>query len=477
MAFLSRRPSPPRQSAAKPTDPVTDQAGTGDSRIAPRGRLGWTVAASVVIGLLAALLLVAAPFTPVTEPAIAGAVLCGFAIGWGMLFVLSRGFTDQPQRWAAIPALFMGLGGLLLLAFGSPMREVLSWVWPPVLLVLVVWMVRRVHRDMRSRGGRVQLYIVFTFLALCAVGGGWQTVSEATESNPYLTSGRLIDVGGHQMHLDCAGSGSPTVVLEPGAGGTSASMGWVTPAVASQTRVCVYDRAGRGGSEPADGPQDGARVATDLHTLLHRASVPGPYVLAGHSFGGLYVRTFAAHYPDEVAGLVLIDSTASQDPATSVIPTPPPRHGESSYDGVGRFAILVSLSARLGATRLYGDLMRGTLPARSEELLRFDTAQPSTVRSVVEEYLRGGGSHEAASLRDFGDKPLYVLTAGVGSDASWMSAQKRTTTLSTNSAHQVVDGANHQGLEDVKQYAAHITQAVLDVVASVRNNQPLTTDR
>jgi pimeloyl-ACP methyl ester carboxylesterase len=302
-----------------------------------------------------------------------------------MLFMLSRRFTDEPQGWAAVPALFMGLGGLLLLAFGSPMREVLSWLWPPLLLVLVLWMVMRARRDMLSRGGRFQLYIVFTILALCAVGGGWQTVHEASEANPYVTSGRLIDVGGHQLHLRCVGSGSPTVLLEPGAGGTSASMGWVAPALASQTRVCVYDRAGRGGSQPADGPLDGARVATDLHTLLHRAGVPGPYVLAGHSFGGLYVRIFAVHYTHEVAGLVLIDSTASKEPTKSVIPS---TGDENSYDGVGRFATLVSLSARVGLARLYADLVGGTLPARSEELLRYDTAQASTVRSVVEEYLR-----------------------------------------------------------------------------------------
>ncbi|MEU4605414.1 alpha/beta fold hydrolase [Kribbella sp. NPDC023972] len=83
----------------------------------------------------------------------------------------------------------------------------------------------------------------------------------------------------------------------------SSNLGWIAPAVASDTRVCVYDRAGRGWSEPADAPQDGAQTATDLHTLLQRGNVPGPYVLAGHSFGGLYVQTFAARYPDEVAGM------------------------------------------------------------------------------------------------------------------------------------------------------------------------------
>ena len=103
-----------------------------------RGHIGWIVAGSLAAGLVVALLLVAAPFIPVRESSITGAILCGFAVGWAMLALLSVRFTDQPQRWAAAPALFMGLGGLLLLVFGSPAREVLSWVWPPALLVLVI---------------------------------------------------------------------------------------------------------------------------------------------------------------------------------------------------------------------------------------------------------------------------------------------------------------------------------------------------
>jgi pimeloyl-ACP methyl ester carboxylesterase len=89
----------------------------------------------------------------------------------------------------------------------------------------------------------------------------------------------------------------------------SSDMGWITPAVARDTTVCVYDRPGRGWSDSAASPQDGAQIATNLHTLLHRAHVPGPYLLAGHSFGGLYVMSFARQYPQEVAGMVLVDST------------------------------------------------------------------------------------------------------------------------------------------------------------------------
>ena len=82
----------------------------------------------------------------------------------------------------------------------------------------------------------------------------------------------------------------------------SSNLGWIAPAVARETRVCVYDRAGHGWSEPAGSPPDGAQTATDLHALLERGEVPGPFVLAGHSFGGLYVQSIAAQYPDDVAG-------------------------------------------------------------------------------------------------------------------------------------------------------------------------------
>ena len=150
---------------------------------------------------------------------------------------------------------------------------------------------------------------------------------ESIDATAYPPPGQLIDVGGHRLHLNCTGSGSPTVVLEPGLGEVSPAMGWIAPVVARDTRVCVYDRAGRGWSDPADGPQDAAQTAADLHTLLDRGHIPGPYVLAGHSFGGLYVLTFAATYPDQVAGLVLLDSTA---PVPGPVPQPRPGPTTSS---------------------------------------------------------------------------------------------------------------------------------------------------
>jgi pimeloyl-ACP methyl ester carboxylesterase len=423
-------------------------------------------------GLVAAVLLAAAPFIPAEERAVSGAVLCGFALGWVMLAVLSVRFTDQPQRWAAAPALFMGVGGLLLVSFGAPVDQVLNWVWPPAVLVLAVWMIVCVHRQLHSRGGRWLLYPVIALLALAAIGGGYQTLGAAADAKAYPMPGRLIDVDGHRLHLSCTGSGTPTVVLEPGAGEMSSNLGWITLAVARDTRVCVYDRAGRGWSEPADSAQDGAQIATDLHSLLQRGHVPGPYVLAGHSFGGLYVLTFAARYPDEVAGMVLVDSTA---PAAAANPqTPSLGHGGSSDDAMSRVSALVSTAARLGLARLYAQFANGSLPPRSREEVRASDATPSTLRSTIDEYAQAAASTEqAAALRDFGDKPLIVLTAGSGHDAAWSTAQNHMATLSTNSAHRVIAGATHDDLVGNEEDAAATTQAILDVVASVRSPRRL----
>lgn len=436
----------------------------------PKGR--WVVAASLGTGLLAGLLLAAAPFVPAREDALTGALLCGFALGWVMLAVLSVRYTDRPQRWAAVPAAFMGLGGLLLLVGPAPaVRDALDRIWPPALLALAIWMLTRTRRLPRT--GRLLLYPVLAVLVLASVGGGYETVREAADAAAYPMPGRLVDVGGHRLHLDCTGSGSPTVVLEPGAGAMSANLGWITPEVARTTRVCVYDRAGRGWSDPADTPQDGDRVADDLHTLLHRGNVPGPYVLAGHSFGGLYALTFAARYPDEVAGVVLVDSTA---PAATAVPEGTEGGGEGGGEGgtdlAHRISALAPLLARLGLVRASDSPENLPAPYAAQVHARGVTAD--SVRSTLDEYARGAASiRAAAALRDLAGKPLVVVTAGVGHDAAWSAAQDRLAALSTDSAHLVVDGATHAGLVGDPDHAAVTTRAILEVVYAVRGTGPL----
>ncbi|HEX9579572.1 MAG TPA: alpha/beta hydrolase [Gemmatimonadales bacterium] len=120
--------------------------------------------------------------------------------------------------------------------------------------------------------------------------------------------GKLVDVGGYRLHLDCRGSASPTVVIDVGAGAWSIFFTHIQEEIAAEARVCTYDRAGMGWSDPSPLPRTRERMVQELHALLRRSDVPAPYVLVGHSLGGLNVRAFATQHPDEVAGVVLVES-------------------------------------------------------------------------------------------------------------------------------------------------------------------------
>ena len=130
------------------------------------GRIGLIVAASLATGLVVAVVLVAAPFIEAKENVLTGMVLLAFALGWALLAALSIRFSDQPQRWAAAPAVFFTLVGLISLLGSDTVSNVFGWVWPPVLLGLVVWMIIRSRTELRSRTAQWMLYPVFAVLAL-----------------------------------------------------------------------------------------------------------------------------------------------------------------------------------------------------------------------------------------------------------------------------------------------------------------------
>src|SRR5215212_7563316 len=433
----------------------------------PRGHLGLIVSASLATGLVAALALVAAPFIPAKENVLTGVVLLAFALGWALLAVLSTRFSTRPQRWAAAPAVFFAVAGLVSLLGSETVRDVFGWVWPPALLALVVWMIIRVRRQVRSRAARWLLYPVLAMLMVAAVGGGYETARESLDARIYPMPGQLVDVGGHRMHIYCTGSGSPTVILEPGQGGASSDSGWVAPTLARDSTVCVYDRAGRGWSDPADGPQDATRIAADLHTLLERAQVPGPYVLAGHSSGGLYVQTFAANYPDQVAGLVLLDSTAPK-------PGPALPTRTESYDVLGRVSAVFSAVAHLGGGRLIAQGSYGSLPPHVRGEARANASTAPYLASWIEEFVAANTSmQQAAALTNLDDKPLVVVTADTGNAAGWEQAQDKMATLSTNSSHRVAKDTIHATLLHDETDAAQASQAIHDVLRSVRTGSPL----
>ena len=445
---------------------------TGSGQVAPvvtpprRSHVGRVVAGSLAAGFAAAVIL---PFLPVGKVDVDFAtamVLFGFALGWALIAVLSARFTDQPQRWAVVPAIFMALSGALVLLAPDAVVDALGWLWPPALLVLVVWVWIRAKRDLHSRTRVWLLNPVLVILMLFALGGGYEAISRATAPTVAMR-GQLVDVGPYRLHMECTGSGGPTVILEPGGGGSAASMGHITPAVARDSRVCVYDRAGRGWSDPAATPPDGLQIATDLHTLLARAHVPGPYVLAGHSFGGLYVRTYAAKYPDEVAGLVLVDSTASHN-------TPVSRPEAGSYNVLKHASSLIASTARLGVGHLIANADFSDLPPTYRDDARKTAATGKEMAGFLDEFVVANRSEaEAGSLRSLGAKPLIVLTAELDNSKGWMADQNKSVKLSTNSLHRVVSGATHPSFVENPEHAAAIARAIHDVVESVRTGEPL----
>lgn len=431
--------------------------------------IGRIVVGCLTAGVLVALALVTiGPVAGAQEHLITGTVLLAFAASWALLATLSILRTDRPQRWAALPAGWMALAGAALIVCAPNGRalEMLGWVWPPLLLALVAAAAIRAHQDLHSRTRGWVVYPLLAVYALSALGAGYQTVAEFLDRRTRPAPGELVDVGGHRLHLLCVGSGRPTVILESGLGEAAAYWGWISTAVARDAKVCAYDRAGRGWSDPAGAAQDGIAVATDLHILLDRAHVTGPFVLVGHSSGAQYVRIFASRYPEQVAGMVLLDGQ-------------PPEVFESLpvfpvfYNVFRRVSALLPSVARLGVGRLLYHGGFDGLPAEARDMERFTYSSARAARSLRDEFAELPTSlAQARSFQSLGDRPLVVVTAARDAEAGWLPLQDRMATLSTNSSHRVVP-YTHDALVTDQTAAQSSIGAIRDVVHAVRFTLPL----
>lgn len=438
----------------------------------PAGRRrpgGLVVTASMVGGLAATLVLVLVVSAGATEPVIIGSALLGMASGWALLAVLTTRLTTQPQRWAAVPAVVMAATGAGLLAVtpGDGALTAAGWVWPPAAFALAVWMVRATRRAMTSRA-RWLLYPVIGALAVTAVGGIVESVALTRDEGRYPMPGATYDVGGHRLHLNCVGTGSPTVVLENGLNETSALWNAIAAQVSQTTRVCAYDRAGQGWSDDVAHPQDGLAVAADLHTLLARADEPAPYVLAGHSSGGTLAMTYAAQYPAQVTGMVLLDSSSPHQ--YTAIPDFP-----GTYAMMRRLLPVMPALARVGALQLMPRSASTALSSSAAAQVQAFATSPRGARNMRDEQsqLRDVFT-QAQALTTFDPKPLAVVTARENADGmqGWTAAQEQMAALSTNSTHWVAD-TTHVGLLDDAAGSVDSVRAITAVVSAVRTGAPL----
>jgi pimeloyl-ACP methyl ester carboxylesterase len=164
-------------------------------------------------------------------------------------------------------------------------------------------------RRSRLHWPRLVFWLASSAVLIATAGTFYQSFSVARDRRVHGMPGQLVVVENRKMHIDCSGQGTPPVILDSGLGDISTSWREVQPQIARFTRVCSYDRAGLGYSDPSDRSRTSKDIAEELHMLLHNAGVTTPVVLVGHSSGGLNVRMFASLYPNEIAGMVLVDSS------------------------------------------------------------------------------------------------------------------------------------------------------------------------
>jgi pimeloyl-ACP methyl ester carboxylesterase len=312
------------------------------------------------------------------------------------------------------------------------------------------------------------LWLVVALLILAVVGAIYQTIATKLAERAYPPPGEMVDVGGYSLHINCVGQGSPTVLLDGGSGEMSAQWVWVQQEVSGTTRVCAYDRAGMGWSEMGPQPRDAKQISSELHTLLTKADIEGPYVLVGHSFGGLYMQTYAARYPDEVAGMALVDS--SQPDQFSYQPVT-----RDSYEPQEQIFDVFSLAARVGIVRLVSKLAPAPPELPHKQRAQIDAVSPST-RQVSTYTLELRATPQSATqtrgLRSLGDKPLAVVSAGT-QEPEWLKLQDDLVTLSSAGTHRVVEGATHTSLLYERSDAQASSAAIVEVVAAVRNDRSL----
>lgn len=309
------------------------------------------------------------------------------------------------------------------------------------------------------RAARIAGALAILAILLGASGLAYQAVAQARDERQYAPPGQLVDVGGYRLHLHCTGRGSPTVVLESGLAGPALQWALVQGELEKSMRVCSYDRAGLGWSDAGPAPRTSQQMVEELHTLLHNAGVEGPYLLVGHSLGGLNVRLFAHNHPGETAGLVLVASGNEHDTARM-----PPEYRKIEESNRQSNRLFITLT-RFGLTRLagnaglissYTNILARFPPELQAELTALTFYRPQYWSTAYEEQLALDESKaQVAATGSLGDLPLIVVSGSPDLSRlppSFPAEQMRQVSrelqvelaaLSSASAHIVCDTCDH----------------------------------
>ena len=359
---------------------------------------------------------------------------------------------------------------------------------------------RRFNREI-SRDGTRSTHLLpgaaaaMAMAALACFPACCRILAETPPENPIPPIGKLVDIGGRRLHLNCSGEGSPTVVLESSAGYFSLAWALVQPGVASFTRVCSYDRAGYAWSDAGPEPRTMAQIVFELHSLLAAAGEKGPYLMAGEAMGGAIVRTFAAQYPKDVAGMVLVESVHEDDQIFVTDKMHRLRETaqkreipavKTSLETPAERETLVWITTKVAAyppgdprSKLPPDLQRIWLVARKQD--KYNFAANSEFAYLPEE-MEKLHAETAADPQPLGKKPLIVLTREVAFDRAAggiqpaeiergrKDRQAQLARLSANSKLIIVKNSGHDIYLDQPQA---VVDAIHQVVESARTGTAL----
>jgi len=312
--------------------------------------------------------------------------------------------------------------------------------------------------------------------------GDWSPQGPTTQitfqpgAPPAAAAGRFFVLeGGRRMFMDCQGTGLPAVVFESGAGNGHQSWTKVQPEIAKTSMACTYDRAGFGVSDPGPFPRDAAAAARDMDALLTTAEIPAPYVLVGHSLGGIHVRQYANTHVDKVAGIVLVDPSGDNQRALFRAAIP-----GAANDPLWNFDE--------ENWRRCVAILRGALLPRSDPALKDCTGNDVEIvdanLSSLHAMEHASVAQLAASRRSYGDLPLIVLSAGIGGgknlppeyddadraafDNVWADLHRDQASLSTIGERRIIPGAGHGIQTDAPQAVIHAIREVIAAALSIR---------
>ena len=310
----------------------------------------------------------------------------------------------------------------------------------------------------RLRFRRVFKWLIISVGLIVAAGAVFQFSMAQWESHRYPPPGKLVDIGGVRLHINCTGAGSPAVIMEAGPNDSSVIWQLVQPQISRFTRVCSYDRAGFGWSDAPNEPRSSLNIANELDRLLTRAAVPGPYVLVGHDFGTLDLRVFTARHRQEVAGMVFVDSVHPD------IHHRPPFNVAAQSSFANFYYGVIPWTVPFGVPRILGWCRNNfKFPNQPKEWDRFvpeAAAQYCRLQSwrAEEAQVTDENGSFFANTGPLGDMPLIVLSHDpqvndfrgffspadlVKAERAWMEMQGELRTLSSRSKWIVAKGSEH----------------------------------